>query len=286
MNDLWFSFRIGVSTLGVIIHDVCGAIWTCMKPQWMSPPDKEKWLEISTGFWKNSNFPNCIGAVDGKHIRVMKPLHSGTMYYNFKNYFSIQLLAICDANYCFKFVYIGDYGKNNDSFIFQNSEFQKRYRRGLLDLPYPDFLPENDMRVPFVLVGDEAFAMSNVVMRPYGGHSLPIKKRVFKYRLTRARRFIECSFGILSNKWRILHRPLNVGMDLAIDIVKACVLLHNFVRTRDGYSYTDTLHVEGVMENEMPPVSVNAGNNVAGIRDYLADYFLTEGELPWQYSKI
>jgi len=29
----------------------------------MSEPNKQKWLEISTGFKKRANFPNCIGAL-------------------------------------------------------------------------------------------------------------------------------------------------------------------------------------------------------------------------------
>ena len=58
-------------------------------------------------------------------------------------------------------------------------------------------------------------------MRPYDGHHLSFHKKVFNYRLCRARRYIECSFGIMANKWRVLHRPLNVALDLAEEVVKA-----------------------------------------------------------------
>jgi len=54
----------------------------------------EKWLEIAKGFNENADYPNCIGAIDGKHIRVIKPSASGSLYYNYKNYFSIVLLAV------------------------------------------------------------------------------------------------------------------------------------------------------------------------------------------------
>jgi hypothetical protein len=43
---------------------------------------------------------------------------------------------------------------------------------------------------------------------------------------------LKCTFGILSNKWRIFHRPLNVSVEFAEDIVKACTVLHNFLRVR------------------------------------------------------
>ena len=57
---------------------------------------------------------------------------------------------------------------------------------------------------------------------------------------------MECAFGILSNKWRIFQRPLNISPDFAVDIVKACVVLHNFVRERDCYKFEDALTVTGL----------------------------------------
>lgn len=66
--------------------------------------------------------------------------------------------------------------------------------------------------MPFIVVGDGAFGLSQNVMRPDEGRNLTLKKRVYR-RLSRACRHIECAFGILvmPNKWRILHRPLNVS---------------------------------------------------------------------------
>ena len=84
---------------------------------------------------------------------------------------------------------------------------------------------------PYFFVGDEGFALNGDILRPFGGSSLSVKKKgVYNYRLCRARRYVECAFGILSNKWRIFQRPLNVSPGFAVDIVKACVVLHNFVR--------------------------------------------------------
>jgi len=143
----------------------------------MGQPIKKRWLEISERFLKNSDFPNCIVAIDGKHVRVVKPKHSGSLYYNYKHYCSIQLLAICDANYCFTYVDIGDFGKNNDASIYNNSRFNKKLQAGTLNIPELHIYPEkNDCKMPFVLVGDEAFALSNAMMRPYGGKDLPQNK--------------------------------------------------------------------------------------------------------------
>lgn len=72
------------------------------------------WLKIAKEFNKRANFPNCLGAVDGKHIRIIKPERSGSLYMNYKHYFSIGLLAIADANYKFIYVDVGSYGKDSD----------------------------------------------------------------------------------------------------------------------------------------------------------------------------
>ena len=49
--------------------------------------------------------------------------------------------------------------------------------------------------------------------------------------------YVECVFGILSNKWRIFQRPLNVSPDFAVVIAKASVVLHSFVHERDVYKF-------------------------------------------------
>ncbi|GBL93448.1 hypothetical protein AVEN_59657-1 [Araneus ventricosus] len=52
-------------------------------------------------------------------------------------------------------------------------------------------------------------------MRPYSAKKLTWQQRVYNYRLSRTRRFVECGFGILANKWLILHRPIDVSIDMA-----------------------------------------------------------------------
>jgi hypothetical protein len=95
-------------------------------------------------------------------------------------------------------------------------------------LHIPPLLFTNDTEnFPFVFVGDEAFSLSEKLMRPHAGHNVSEKQRMFNYRLCRARRYVKCAFGILSNKWRILHTALNVSTEFSKYIVKACVHLHN-----------------------------------------------------------
>ena len=88
----------------------------------------------------------------------------------------------------------------------------------------------------------EVFALSQRVLRPYPSRNLDVARRIYNYRLTRARRILLCAFGIECNKWRILHCAIDVCTDFCDVIVKTCCILHNFVRQRDGFQFQDTLY--------------------------------------------
>lgn len=286
LTELHYVYRIGISTLCEIVRNVCYNIWITLQEQCIPKPKESDWKLIADNFQRNANFPNCVGAVDGKHIRIIKPAHSGSMYYNYKNYFSIVLLAVADCNYQFVFVDIGSYGKDCDSNIFKSSSLWSSLHNESLKLPHPEPLPGYAIGVPYVFVADEAFPLHKHIMRPFGNNGLTYKKKIFNYRLSRARRYVECAFGILSNKWRIFHRPLNVTTDFAVLIIKACCVLHNFVRVRDGFHNEDITANNNFVEcNDR--YNVRGGQNANNIRNIYADYFVSEsGSLSWQDSYI
>ncbi|CAJ0918146.1 unnamed protein product [Ranitomeya imitator] len=76
-------------------------------------PTEEMWMGIAEKFWSMCDFPNCLGAVDGKHIRIIKPSRTGSEYFNYKKYFSVVLMAIPDADCHFIAVDIGAFGRGN-----------------------------------------------------------------------------------------------------------------------------------------------------------------------------
>ena len=55
--------------------------------------NKDDWLEISQKFYERWNFPNGIGALDGKHIVIQQPENSGSHYRNYKGTDSIILMG-------------------------------------------------------------------------------------------------------------------------------------------------------------------------------------------------
>ncbi|XP_029342138.1 uncharacterized protein LOC115033537 [Acyrthosiphon pisum] len=129
----------------------------------------EIWLNTAEGFYKNANFPNCLGAVDGKHIRIISPQLSGTDFFNYKKFFSIVLMVLVDSNYCFLTVDVGAYGREGDSNIFKRSPLGQQLYANKLNVPGVKKLPNDDhgQEQPFVIVGDEAFGLHQNLLRPY-----------------------------------------------------------------------------------------------------------------------
>ena len=150
--------------------------------------------------------PHCIGAIDGKHVCIRKPSHTGTLLHNYKGFFSMVLLAVCDARYCFCFADVGEYGSNNDSGVLKNSNMGKMFDRNQMGVPDSELIEGTNYELPYFLFRDEIFPLQNWLMRPYSGKALINDQRnIFNYRLSRARRVIENTFGILVSRWRVFH---------------------------------------------------------------------------------
>ncbi|XP_029912989.1 uncharacterized protein LOC115363054 [Myripristis murdjan] len=177
------SFHVGISTVSTIIPDVVAAIWDCLIEEFMAVPTTEEWLSISGRFEERWNFPLCCGALDGKHVVPKAPANSGSQFYNYKGTFSLVLLAVVDAQYCFRVIDVGGYGKTSDGGILANSAFGQALRSGTLPLPADRPLPGADHRgpQPHVFVADEAFPLRRNLMRPFPGRILPRERRVFNY---------------------------------------------------------------------------------------------------------
>lgn len=60
------TYRVSKQAFGGIIDQVCIGIYTEMKDE-LPSLTKEQWLNVSNKFNHKWNFPNCLGAIDGRH---------------------------------------------------------------------------------------------------------------------------------------------------------------------------------------------------------------------------
>ncbi|KYN18355.1 hypothetical protein ALC57_09335 [Trachymyrmex cornetzi] len=87
-----WEFRIGKSTMYKIIPEVCQAIWAALQPLYLSKPSCKSWSQIAEVFFLKWQFPNCVGAIDGRHMQIQAPANSGSEFFN-KKHFSIVLAS-------------------------------------------------------------------------------------------------------------------------------------------------------------------------------------------------
>lgn len=267
------------------------------------PSRTEEWKQVAKDFEDRWNFPHCLGAMDGKHIAIICPPNSGSQYYNYKQFFSIVLFAVTDARYNFLYVHAGVQGSISDGGVFRHTAFGKALLSQTLNIPHPKSLPGREMLTPYVFLADDAFPLTENICKPYTlDLNIGSPKRVCNYRISRARRIVENSFGILASVFRILHTTIDVELKYVQDIVMACAYLHNFLRrntrSRSVYSPPGTFDCEDIDVGKVIPgtwrddeqrltdlriLGRNATTRAKAVRDEFMHYFMTQqGRVAWQ----
>lgn len=266
------------------------------------PSTQEEWLQIARQCEEKWNYPHCLGAFDGKHVVLQAPFNSGSDYYNYQGDFSIVLFALVDADYNFLFADIGCQGRISDGGVFKNSKLWKLQNEKKLCIPEPASLPHRQKDVPYVFLGDEAFALTENVMKPFSGdHNKGTLQRIYNYRHSRMRRVVENTFGIQSSVFRVLRKPMLLQPEKAAVIVASTVYLHNFLRksktSASIYTPSQTLDVdengqfipskwrqEQQCDSWLPlrRIPRKSGGNALQIRNEFGEYFMTDGRVEWQ----
>ncbi|KAL2086466.1 hypothetical protein ACEWY4_017525 [Coilia grayii] len=293
-HSLSYRFRVGWTTVGMIVPEVCKAIWEGLVAEFMPVPKEEDWWEMARQFHTHCDFPNCVGAIDGKHVRIVAPPRSGSLYYNYKGTFSIVLLALVDVNLCFRIIDVGAYGRGSDGGTLRDSAFGQALQAGTLELPPDAAIPgaEELGPLPFTIVGDEAFPLRRNLMRPYPGRNLPRRRRLFNYRLSRARMVVENAFGVLAARFRMYHRVMGQHPQNVEVCVKATCVLHNLLR-RDApprtsrSPSTDAPVAPATSSLTLASVTRQGANNATveavRVREAYTAYFSSEaGSVGWE----
>lgn len=146
----------------------------------------------------------------------------------------------------------------------------------------------------FVFLADEAFALHENIMKPYPQRQLTKEKRIFNYRLSRARRTVENAFGILSNRFRIFLTPINLQVEKIDWVVTASCVLHNYLRhkaTQLRTLVTSTLQDTNQPEETGQLSSVEATlfssrttARAKEVREEYLTFFNGVGAVPWQHN--
>lgn len=260
------------------------------------PKNKDEWINMAEKFDQKWNFPNCGGALDGKHIRITQPPKTGAQYYNYKGFYSIVLMALVNAYYEFVFIDIGKNGRLSDGGVIKYTEFYQILKTKSLNLPT---IAETKNNLNYVFLGGEAFALGKNFLWPYPQKDLTYEKRIFNYKLSRARNVSENAFGLITSRFRILFTCINRIPENICYVVLAICALHNCLikksssyltstpYERDNSSISNTIpencrkkenNLEKLQQRSPRNVEVEAVQN----RNNYMIYFNNEGKVPWQ----
>ena len=150
-------------------------------------------------------------------------------------------MAVCDANYCFTIIDLGQYGSNNDSGVLASSVMGEMFDNGEMNLPAPSKIYQSsDQDLPYFLLGDAIFPLKDWLMRSFPGAGATEEEKIYNYRHSRARRCIENAFGILSQRWRILLKPIKASVKNVENYTLASLALYNYLRLTENAKYIPT----------------------------------------------
>jgi hypothetical protein len=161
---------------------------------------------------------NCVSVVDGIHIRIKPP----TNYVgNVRSYFSghhytigINMQAACDEECRFTYVAIAGPGSANDRAAVKETKLYELM----------DNMPEG-----YVVIGDAAYEPTERLIPLFYGvkHSDAFHDN-FNYYGSKLRVHIEMAFGMMVNKWPILHHSLQCAFCNIRYVLMSIVALHNY----------------------------------------------------------
>jgi hypothetical protein len=247
-------------------------------------------------------FKDCIGAVDGTHIRAFVPERDHATMRNRKGFLSQNCLFICNFDFLFTYALTGWDGVTADAALWNTAR-------------------SADLRIPNgkYLLGDAGFGISMTSMVPYRGVRYHLRewrqarlryvrvisaspshiflsspqnaRELFNLRHAALRNIIERIFGVMKRRWRLLQFPPEYDMDIQARIPAALCALHNFMRQYDpdeifnpdfldGYENGGGIDADGDMEEEIDealagslaegPVNAAERRRAESLRDQIA----------------
>lgn len=174
-----------------------------------------------------------------------------------------------------------------------STDLYRDMQQGQLNIPEPTMLNGTNTTMPYFFVGDNIFALHKHLMKPYAkSEHLTKEQQIYNYRISRARITIECTFGILVNRWRIFDRPFGCSLKAAEKVIIATILLHNFIITQnllanDSESEYTNVNYHGSRKNFIDERDARILEDSSAQREALKDYFNSPaGSVNWQERYI
>ena len=169
-GSLWMTantFGIHQCTVSKTIVEVCKAINAILGPDYLHlPRSGNDMRKIASEFELKFGIPQAFGCIDGTDIHIKLPVENSQDYYNYKQFFSLNVQAVCDSRRTFIDVEYKYPESVHDAKVFANSAISKNLKDNLLPTTYSTLLPGQDL-IPNYLNGDTAYPLIPYSMKEY-----------------------------------------------------------------------------------------------------------------------
>ncbi|XP_039019765.1 putative nuclease HARBI1 [Hibiscus syriacus] len=191
-------------------------------------PDESTPLEIRNNSRFYPYFKDCVGALDGTHIRASVPPNIQGRFRSRKGGTTQNVLAAITFDLKFTYVLAGWEGSAHDSRVLTDALTR---RRGFS-------IPEGKY-----YLADAGYGIRNGIISPYRGVRYHLKeftnhrpenaKELFNLRHSSLRTTVERVFGILKKRFRVLDAEPFWDFQTQVDVVLACTIIHNHIMRID-----------------------------------------------------
>ncbi|XP_059627332.1 protein ALP1-like [Cornus florida] len=270
-RTIQFFFRRSGETTSHHFHSVLRSIIS-LEEKFLRQPNG---LQIPPKILSNSRFypyfKNCVGAIDGTHVRVRVPTEDAPRYRGRKNFPTTNVLAACSFDLRFTYVLPGWEGTASDSRVIK-SAFERK----------------DKLRIPkgkYYLV-DGGYMLRGGLITPYRGVRYHLKefashrpenpRELFNLRHASLRNAIERAFGVLKKRFPIIGSTTEptYSIETQTEIILACCILHNYLMGVDP----DERHIDEVDRELLNQVEVQVEDEDEDVDDDRTPRDIVEGE--------
>ena len=273
------TFGIHQSTTSTVIMEVCEAIVTHLVPKYITlPKTREEMTSKVSQFELKFGMLQAYGCIGGTHIPMKTPNENSQDYFNYKQFFSLNVQAVCNYKGYFMDVDCRSPGSCHDAKVYANSKINKNMQDNEMPMQFKQILP-GEAKIPNYLIGDPAYLLTAYYMKEFGSCKTNAQV-VFNSMLRTARNPIECAFGRLKARWGVLTKRIDFKLQNVPKIILTCFALHNYCEPKKSYIDKDIvrshMQYQSNLEREQAnfPDKIYSGCTSEGylIRNMLTEY--------------
>lgn len=234
--------KVSQTTVSRVLPKVCIALLGHFDTFIRMPETLEERNEACRAFFKFSEFPRTIGAIDCTHVKIQSPggelvcalfiyfvcvmlsinfqidsLSQSEVFRNRKGYFSLNVQTISSADLKVLNVVARWPGSAHDQKIFRNCNLYDRFKNG-------DFGAN-------ILVGDSGYANTPFLATPFTANNNEINQnmfmQVYQASIIKTRNVVERQYGVIKRRFPALAYGMRVKVATAQKLIAVACILHN-----------------------------------------------------------